>query len=509
MKLQTYQLICRRKIFALFIITVLFISINSCSKDETKPLPKTFIDYEFEKPEVTGNTFYVDPENGSIDGDGSAENPWRTLQEVVENDLIACYQPGENSQLELVNEGAPVKGGDRLMLRSGYHGYLKRNVFVFKDWLTIEGEPGSRAILSQFRLEGAFAKIFLNNVIIAKESYTGEEHYWEADVINRNSDACVYLRADDFWGEAHDIKLSNLTLMTTANTDTWSADDWVEKAAGGIGVRGVPNTEVINCQITNVSMGMAFSDNSDNCRAVNNTIRNYSVDGVRLISNDLYFAYNTITDCYKVDDNHDDAIQSYTIGNDGVGTGILRNVVIRGNLIIGTTNFNNPLAGSPQGIGCFDGFFENWIVENNVVIVDHYHGISFYGMRNGIIAHNTVLDQTPGNDISPWIMIHSHKNEMPSMGCTMINNIAQRAASADEHNIVDANFVLRDHDIEDLSELFVNPGEMDFRLKKTETTTTYIIDQGSKLKAVESCSIDMEGNARDDSPDLGAYEFQP
>jgi hypothetical protein len=508
MKLQTDQPIYIWKIFLLFLFVSLFFIINSCSEDDVKPGPEMYTDYVFEVPEITGTTYYIDPVNGSMNGDGSEGNPWRTLQEVVENDLIAFYREGENSQFELVNEHAPVKGGDRLVLLSGYHGYLKRNVFIFEDWLTIEGEQGSTAVLSQFRLEGAFAKIYLNNVTISKESYIGDENYWESDVINRNSDACVYMRADDFWGTAHDIKLNNLTLMTAASTDNWSAGDWVEKAAGGISVRGVPNVEVINCHITNVSMGMAFSDNSNNCRAINNTIRNYSIDGVRLISNDIYFAYNTITDCYKVDDNHDDAIQSYTIGNDGVGTGVIRNVVLRGNLIIGTTNFDNPLAGSPQGIGCFDGFFESWIVENNVVLVDHYHGISFYGMRNGIIAHNTVLGQTPGSDISPWIMIHPHKNEMPSMGCTMINNIVQRSASAGDHNIREANFVLREHDIEDLSELFVNPDEFDFRLKENQNTLTYIIDQGTLIEAIESCSRDKAGNTRDNMPDLGAFEYQ-
>ncbi|MBW1809675.1 MAG: hypothetical protein JRJ87_15880 [Deltaproteobacteria bacterium] len=37
---------------------------------------------------VMGAEFYVDPENGSPGGDGSAGNPWRTIQEVVEANLI-------------------------------------------------------------------------------------------------------------------------------------------------------------------------------------------------------------------------------------------------------------------------------------------------------------------------------------------------------------------------------------------------------------------------------------
>ena len=486
----------------------------SCSREEPTPVtPDNYTGYTFEIPEVKGSTFYIDPANGSRQGDGSAENPWRTLQEVIEDELISYYRYSSEEDpetiLKVVNEGAPVKGGDRLVLKSGYHGYVKRNVFIFQDWLTIEGEQGSQAILSQFRMEGAFARVYLNNVTIRKDSYSGDENYWEADAINRNSDACVYLRADDFWGDAGDIKLKDLTLMTTESAEEWTAADWVEKAAGGVNVRAVPRVEVINCRIQNVSMGMSFSDRANDGRAINNTIRNYCVDGARLISDDLYFAYNTITDCYKVDDNHDDAIQSYSIGEDGrVGTGVVSHVVLRGNIILGTTDFDNPLAGSPQGIGCFDGFFEDWIVENNVVIVDHYHGISFYGMRRGTIAHNTVIDQIPGNDISPWIMIHPHKDERLSENCTLINNIASRSVSAGGHIDQQANFVLRDHAIENLSGLFLDPDLFNYRLADNEFTRAHLIDQGSRQNGTESCLFDIEGNARDQYPDLGAYELQ-
>ena len=32
-----------------------------------------------------------------------------------------------------------------------------------------------------------------------------------------------------------------------------------------------------------------------------------------------------------------------------------------------------------HGIGCFDGMFVDWVVENNVIITDHWHGITFAG----------------------------------------------------------------------------------------------------------------------------------
>ncbi len=71
--------------------------------------------------------FYVDPVNGSDSGAGSASNPWRTLEAVIAANRIETrswaslpYQPGMS--LVTVNPGAPVKAGDTLWLRSGYHG---------------------------------------------------------------------------------------------------------------------------------------------------------------------------------------------------------------------------------------------------------------------------------------------------------------------------------------------------------------------------------------------------
>ena len=67
------------------------------------------------------------------------------------------------------------------------------------------------------------------------------------------------------------------------------------------------------------------------------------------------------------------------MGPGGVGTGEVRDVVLRGNVIINNLNPDHPLHATLQGIGCFDGLFVNWVVENNVVITDHWHGISLYG----------------------------------------------------------------------------------------------------------------------------------
>ncbi|NJO91659.1 MAG: right-handed parallel beta-helix repeat-containing protein [Chloroflexia bacterium] len=146
-------------------------------------------------------------------------------------------------------------------------------------------------------------------------------------------------------------------MKTTDDISDWDENTWLERVAGGISLRSVENIEIYNCHIENISLGISIEYMSDYSKIVGNTIQNYSLDGARLISNNVLFAYNTIKGCIKIDDNHDDAIQSYSRGdNNSPGTGVLYNNVVRGNLIIGINGPDQPLAGTPQGIGCFDGF---------------------------------------------------------------------------------------------------------------------------------------------------------
>lgn len=76
---------------------------------------------------VAATTFHVDPVNGSAAGDGSAAQPWQSLQAVFEAGLVETrdwpeYPYEEGMALVTVNAGAPVRAGDVLLLHEGYHG---------------------------------------------------------------------------------------------------------------------------------------------------------------------------------------------------------------------------------------------------------------------------------------------------------------------------------------------------------------------------------------------------
>ena len=485
----------------------------TCEKGKDNNPQNTEEEYQFEEPIISGNTFYIDPVNGAASGDGSKEKPWRTLQEVFENNFITFYRHIENydpqSELEIVNKEAPVKGGDRLILLSGYHGYIYISNCIMKKWLTIEAGAGETPVFSQIKFIGAFQKLYFKNLTILKDSYEGTENYWEADDVNRNSDACVYLGSNDFWGEGSRAKLYGLTLKTTTDVSTWGIDDWNLKAASGISLRAVKYIEVVNCHIENVNFGISVDYGSNQCKVVNNSVINFCGDGSRVCSNDVLFAYNIIKGCMKVNDNHDDGIQSFSRGEDNsAGTGVVKNVIIRGNIIISIIDKDNPLNGSLQGIGCFDGMFDNWIVENNVIISNTYHGISFYGMTNSKIANNTVIDQVAGDDVSPWIMITNHKNGTESANCSVFNNIASSSVSIKGNNVTETNnYVIGKANFDSLYTIFQNPDDNDLHLNNNELNRTKIIDKGIYFKELISSEFDIEMKLRSDYPDLGAYEY--
>ena len=101
--------------------------------------------------------FYVDPVLGSAAGDGSAANPWRTIQQVIEDDLIETriwaslpYQPGAG--FVTVNPGAPVKSGDTLWLRTGDHGAIFLQGAYNAAPITIAAVPGQHARVTRVTL---------------------------------------------------------------------------------------------------------------------------------------------------------------------------------------------------------------------------------------------------------------------------------------------------------------------------------------------------------------------
>jgi hypothetical protein len=435
------------------------------------------------------NEFYIDPVDGSDAGDGSAANPWRSLEAVFDDGLIETrdwpdfpYEDG--MQLVTVNAGAPVRAGDAIYLRDGYHGDLVIEHAYNTAPITVAAAPGATPHVRSLRIQSAQNWI-VRGLSISPSYAATNEAIDLVEISNHN-----------YFGPAYDIEFSDSDLFSVDDASGWGANEWVNLASSGVYV-GAARVSVHDNTIRNVRFGIGVDGADAGIRR--NVIDGFSADGLRGLGDRDVFESNTVMN-NKIgdpdDDNHDDGFQSWTVGADGnVGTGEVTGVVLRGNLFINSTDPDDPLRSSMQGIGCFDGFFVGWTVENNVVITDHWHGISFYGMRDSAIVNNSVIDNVDGQPGPPWIMVTDHKDGTPSSNVVVRNNLATDFELSG-NNITDDHNLL----IEDATALFVAP-PFDLHL----VAGSAAIDAGSAELAPD---VDIEGRHRPQGAgfDLGAYE---
>jgi nitrous oxidase accessory protein NosD len=433
--------------------------------------------------------FYVDPVNGSDSGNGSASSPWRTLQAVLAANLIETrnwsalpYEPG--AVLVTINAGAPVKAGDRLWLRSGYHGAVTIQSAYNLLPITVAAQAGHVPRLRSLTVQAA------QNWVIRGLSLSPSHAPPITPTIT-----ILNVRDHSFFGPAWDITVEGADIFTINDASAWTANDWVSQASSGVSLSAERAT-LRNSRVRNVRFGISVSGKGD--RVQGNLVDGFSADGMRGLGDDGVFEYNRVQNNYvndPPDANHDDGFQSWSVGPGGVGTGEVRNVVLRGNVFINATNPSHPLRSSMQAIGCFDGFFVNWTVENNVVITDHWHGITFLGMRDSRIVNNTVIDLNQTSPGPPWIMVNPHKDGRPSENVVVRNNLST------DFSLVGTN-VVGDHNIEftNAAALFVAP-PFDLHLRPG----TAAVNSASPLLAPLS---DVEGVARPQGGgiDRGAYE---
>lgn len=431
---------------------------------------------------VAGNTYYLDPVSGSNDNDGSAGSPWGSLQSVVEAGMIetrayAGLPYDGTNNLAAKNPGAPVKAGDSLVLLDGFHGefYLRG---AYNEYpITICAALGQRPMLSRVFISAAANWHFRGLTVSPSTAATYETR------------TLVQIESHGWHGPASHILVEDCDLYSVANTSAWGADDWNTLACSAISASGDCMT-IRGNYCKNVNFGISLSGNSGVVSG--NTVENFSGDGMRGLGNDLVFEYNLVKNCYAVNANHDDAFQSWSINDDPPR----ERVVLRGNTFINYEDPNQPFRGALQGIGCFDGFYVDWVVENNLVITDHWHGISLYGAVNCRIVNNTVVDRNDESPGPPWIRVNPHKDGTPSEGCLIRNNIVSSVIATGD-TVADHNHLLTAGD-----DLFVDPGYFDFHLRADATA---VIDVGSSDLAP---SEDLDGIVRPQGAgiDLGCYE---
>jgi parallel beta-helix repeat protein len=369
-----------------------------------------------------GATFYCDPIQGSPQGDGSVAQPWRTLEEVIKSRLIQLY----DAQGKLANPRAPVKPGDTLLLRSGWQGVIRIASGYNARPITIAAEPG------QFPQVG-WVEI-------------GEGRHWLVKGLTISPSLAptplerpprnLVMLGEHGGEESEDLVIEDCFVYSVLDTRAWSAQDWIHKTSSGIWLGRHGRAHVArNNYVLNTRFGINLC--APECLAEGNVIANFSGDGLRVTRDGQIAQYNIVKNVFvgaaDGDANHDDGIQVFLFN---AGTGTLRDVTLRGNLILAREIDGLPFPNGLQGLGCFDGPLVPFTVEKNVVCVNHYHGISLYDAQGCTIQDNACYSRWPDR-AKPWIMLGQKKKQ--AAGNFVRNNLAHSFNFKDDADVKTEN----------------------------------------------------------------------
>lgn len=361
--------------------------------------------------------YYSDPINGSMINSGLPSNPWSNLEDIM-NSSVTFYS------------------GDTIFLRNGNHGFPKING-VNSGFVVITAESGQFPMIE---------RIYIGN--------TSTTSYWKLIGLTIQSENVSQypINLITSYPSTSKIIIKNCTIQSNNNTTSYNRNDWRERTNNGIRAMGV-NHEIIGNVIRNTAVGLSIE--SENTLIQNNEIQYFTIDGIRGLASYCIYDGNTIKDniaVFTYSENHYDGFQSYTCCP--VGTDTIKGVILRKNLIINYTDTTRQWRGPMQGLAGFDGYFSDWTIENNIVITDHWHGITLLGASNCKIINNTVVDPYIISPIDPydssstnahgptWIKIAAHKDGTISHDNFIFNNLTADMQNDTAIGLVNNNIII-------------------------------------------------------------------
>lgn len=393
----------------------------------------------------------------SAQADGSHAAPWSDLQRLFTEEI--------------------VKSGDEVVLLDGFFGSLKLEGRKFSKRTFISGQPGKAARLFSLRINDS-KNLHLRNLTISP-SFSDRPAPKSIIYVGKSSSQII---------------LEGLSVFSAPDVSNWSKSDWNTKTSHGMRIEG-NDIELRNNVVSNVDFGITVIGKYT--KVIGNEVNRFAGDGLRGLGDHALFEQNTVKNCITVNKNHDDGFQSWSHGKDGkVGTGEVKDVTLRRNLFLAYEDPDQPFRCKMQGIGLFGGMYVNWVIENNIVITDHWHGITVLGAQNVRIVNNTVIDPNRSRPGPAWISIGKHQDGRLSNGNLVANNIAH-SFKMDKKGVV----LLRNSTVGSKTDTFVDYENGDLRLREGVSE----IDSGMPGLGI---NIDFYGNPRPKGSgiDIGAVE---
>jgi parallel beta-helix repeat protein len=421
-------------------------------------------------------TYYCNPVNGSNSNDGSLANPFSTFGSVNWASI-------------------GLQDNDIIYLLDGNHGEGYLGNQQFSTNLFIKSVNNYQAVLTKIQINNS------NHIIF-------EGVKFDASLGSFSKEEAIVVGDDN----TNFINLNNCLIQSAYSSSTWTKTDWYNNTASGVQFRGNNITLKNN---TFLNLYHAVELRGDNSFMQNNLIENFAGDAIRGLGSNSIYEYNTIKNCFIEDYaiNHDDAFQAYKL----FGNNVIENIVFRFNKIIIFENpsqfvVDNDLIGnSMQALIITDGSAESWTIENNLIVSNHYHGISLYGAQNCRIQNNTVIQSPLFTDIDEIPRIFIDDQDKSGQTRANKNNVIRNNICAqytpwtyDSTTIVENNIDINQNNYSNYSNHFLDYPNNDFHLQASSPA----VDFGVNTNAT---SLDLDVNNRiynNNIIDAGCYEFQ-
>lgn len=403
---------------------------------------------------------------------------------------VPTTAPAPNGQvfngLDALFKSGKLTGGDRVFLMNGYHGPLNPTRQRFTSPVLFTPVPGQVAQVDLILVRDSSNLVFNGLKVWATSATAGT-----APLVRSYSNTS-------------DLVFANLDIRSVATAGAymqWTLTDWTNNKRPGMKLQGNRVTAVGN-RLTGVNHGILSE--GDSARIENNIVDGFSGDGMRALGDFSVVHGNKVQNCFQIDGNHADGFQSFSRGPNGPGTGTVRDLTVEGNKFFEwVSSATNPLRCRLQGIGMFDGIYDNAMIRNNVISSSAYHGITMAGAQNSSVVNNTVIHAGGVAGTSPWIMISYHKNGTPPRNVIVANNLVtsinRKTVTDPSKQILVTNNVI----VTNPAAEFMAAAARDYTLK----TTSKAVDAGAPAYAP---NVDILGSNRPKgaAPDAGAYEVR-